>query len=137
MAQLPFSTFIYLFILVWAIFKAFIEFVTILLLLLLNLLLYCSFNNIYCFYLFDCTRSQLQHVGSSSLTQGLNPGTLHWEHRVLSTGPRGKSPIAFVLSFGFFDCKICGILAPLPGMDPSSPALRGEVVTPPLSLKLR
>ena len=72
-------------------------------------------------YFFRCTRSQLQLQGSFSCSspaaqlqhanpqlqhanpqlqhacgiqfpdQGLNPGPLHWEHRVLSTAPPGKS----------------------------------------------
>ena len=29
-------------------------------------------------------------VGSTSLTRGWNLGPLHWEHRVLATGPPGK-----------------------------------------------
>ena len=28
---------------------------------------------------------------ASSSDQGLNPGPLHWERRVLATGPQGKS----------------------------------------------
>ena len=31
------------------------------------------------------------HVGSSFLNQGSNPHTLMWKHRVLTTGPPGKS----------------------------------------------
>ena len=61
-------------------------------------------------YLFDCSASQLQHVGSSIFfknlqhggflvaaceiqfpDQGSNPDPLHWEHRILATGPPGKS----------------------------------------------
>ena len=53
-------------------------------------------------YLFGCTRSQLQHVGSSVWclscgTQdlvpwaGIEPRALHWELGVLATGPPGKS----------------------------------------------
>ena len=62
------------------------------------LLFYLFFFNI---YLFGCTSSQLQHVGSSVFTtacdmefpdQGWNPGPLQWELRVLATGPPGKSP---------------------------------------------
>ena len=30
-------------------------------------------------------------MGSNSLTKGSNPGPLHWESRVLATGPRGES----------------------------------------------
>ena len=41
-------------------------------------------------YLFGCAESQLQHVESSSLTR-IQPGSLYWEHRVLATGPPGKS----------------------------------------------
>ena len=33
----------------------------------------------------------LQYVGASSLGQGSNPDSLHWKHRVLATGPPGKS----------------------------------------------
>ena len=35
--------------------------------------------------------SQLQHVGSSSLTKDWTPDSLHWELRVLATGPPGMS----------------------------------------------
>ena len=43
-------------------------------------------------YLFGCTGSQLRHARASrSLTQGLNPGPLHWELRVVAPGPPGKS----------------------------------------------
>ena len=51
-------------------------------------------------YLLLCTRSQLQHAGSSVFIaacgmqfpdQGLNPGPLHWECGVLATGPPGKT----------------------------------------------
>ena len=33
---------------------------------------------VFLIYLFGCPRSELWHVGPSSLTQGLNPGPLHW-----------------------------------------------------------
>ena len=32
--------------------------------------------------------------------------------------------------FWFFGCKACGILAPRPGIEPASPALESEVLTP-------
>ena len=32
-----------------------------------------------------------QHVGYYFLDQGLNPCFLHWKHRVLTSGPPGKS----------------------------------------------
>ena len=31
--------------------------------------------------------------------------------------------------FWFFGCKVCGILAPRPGIEPTAPALAGEVLT--------
>ena len=34
---------------------------------------------------------RLRHVGPSSLSQGLNPGPLHWEYGVLATGLPGRS----------------------------------------------
>ena len=38
-------------------------------------------------------------MGSSSL-QGSNPGPLNWEHRVIATGPQGKSlQVIFTLKF--------------------------------------
>ena len=41
---------------------------------------------------FSCSKwTQLQHVGSSSLARNLVP-CIHWKHRVLTTGPRGKFP---------------------------------------------
>ena len=62
-------------------------------------------------YVSGCTGSELWQTGSSVVTleflvmpcgiqlpdQGLNPGALHWEQRVPTTGPQGKS-----LSFFFF-----------------------------------
>ena len=49
-------------------------------------------------YLFGCAGSWLQHVGSLFTAcaiyfpdQGESPGSLHWEHGVLATGPPGKS----------------------------------------------
>ena len=58
-------------------------------------------------YLFGCTGSQLQHVGSlvaareilvvpceiQFFDQGLKPSPLHWEHRVLATRSPGKSQV--------------------------------------------
>ena len=37
------------------------------------------------------------HCGVQDLfpDQGLNPGPLHWEHRLLTTEPPGKSPLSF------------------------------------------
>ena len=35
-----------------------------------------------------------QHVGSQLPSQGSNLHPLHWKHRILTTGPRGKSPFA-------------------------------------------
>ena len=41
---------------------------------------------------FSCSIwTQLQHVGSSSLTMDQTPASLHWECEVLATGPGGKS----------------------------------------------
>ena len=37
--------------------------------------------------------------------------------------------IPSVLCFGFFGHKACGILAPRPGIEPTCPALEGEVLT--------
>jgi len=37
--------------------------------------------------------------------------------------------IASVLCFGFFGPGVCGILAPQPGIEPTPPALEGEVLT--------
>ena len=34
----------------------------------------------------------MQHLGSFFPDQGLNPCPLHWKHRVITTGPPGKSP---------------------------------------------
>ena len=52
---------------------------------------------LFIYYLFGCTESYLQHVGSKFPDQGLKPGPLHWELRVLATGPPGKSPSKFIL----------------------------------------
>ena len=43
-------------------------------------------------YLFGCSRSCLWHMGSCSLTRDW---TLHWEGRVLDTGPPGKFLLFF------------------------------------------
>ena len=40
--------------------------------------------------------SQLWHVGPNSPEQGSNPSSLHWEGRVLATGPPGKSLFLFL-----------------------------------------
>ena len=37
----------------------------------------------------------LWHAGSISLTQGLNPGPLHWECELLVTGSLGKSQVKY------------------------------------------
>ena len=44
------------------------------------------------------------HVGSD---QGLNPGPLRWEHRVLSTAPPGKSPELYFYLFILNFLKFC------------------------------
>ena len=77
---------------------------------LLSVIIILTFKNI---YLFGCTRSQLQHGGSLILIatcrifscgmqtsswgmwdlvpqSGIEPGPLHWEHRVLATGLPGE-----------------------------------------------
>ena len=38
--------------------------------------------------------------------------------------------IVSILCFGFFGHKAYGILAPQPGIEPTPPALEGEVLTP-------
>ena len=38
-------------------------------------------------------------------------------------------PYNFCSMFWFFDCMACGIIAPQPGIEPSSPALEGKVLT--------
>ena len=35
----------------------------------------------------------------------------------------------FFFMFWFFGCEACGILAPQPGVEPTPPALEGEVLT--------
>ena len=52
-------------------------------------------------YSFGCSGSQLCHMGSLVAAcgiwfpdQGLNPGALHWERRVLAIGPAGKSTVS-------------------------------------------
>ena len=57
-------------------------------------------------YLFDCVRSQLQHVGSLFVTcgikfpdQGSNLGLLLWECRVLTTRPPTKSHVCLFLMY--------------------------------------
>ena len=37
--------------------------------------------------------------------------------------------IASILWFGYFGLEACGVLAPLPGIKPIPPALKGEVLT--------
>ena len=43
-----------------------------------------------------------RHVGSQFRDQGWNPRPLHWKHGVLTTGPPGKSLLAFFKSLGLF-----------------------------------
>ena len=59
----------------------------------------CAFDIYLFIYLFGCLGSQLQHAGSLVVAceiqfpdQGSNPGPLHWEHGISTTGPPGKSP---------------------------------------------
>ena len=80
--------------------------------------LFCLFLFI---YLFGCARFYLtslvaqtvkqvftwQHVGCSSLDQGSNLGSLHWEHRVLATRSPEKSLWVFIF---FLICKILLLL---------------------------
>ena len=55
--------------------------------------------------LFGCARSQLQHVASSSLIRDwMQP--LHWENRVLVTGPPGKSQVLYFLTHDFPECQL-------------------------------
>ena len=52
--------------------------------------------------LFSCSMwdlFSLWHVGSRSLARDWTPGPLHWELRVLATGPPGKSPGAYSKAF--------------------------------------
>ena len=50
------------------------------------------FFNIYLFYLFIWLFLALAAAcGIKFPDQGLNPGPLHWEHRVLAAGPPGMS----------------------------------------------
>ena len=102
---------------------------------LISVILFYLFLKIF-IYLFGCARSQLQHTGSSlphagSLVaacgllvaaygiqfpdQGSNPGPLHWERGILTTGPPGKSLVgtsvilkylAYILFFFFFNIFI-------------------------------
>ena len=39
--------------------------------------------------------------------QGSNMGPLHWEHRVLDTGPTGKSPFAYFFFLISFCVVVC------------------------------
>ena len=41
----------------------------------------------------------MQHAGSQFPDQGSNPGPLHWECRVLTTGPQKKAPELGVFHF--------------------------------------
>ena len=68
-----------------------------------NLPFYCLF--IYLFIYLGCARSYLRHADSQLWCacgiqfpdQGSNPGSLHWEHGVLPTGPPGKSLFVYFL----------------------------------------
>ena len=53
---------------------------------------FLSFFSYLLIYLFGCTRSQMQHAcGIQFPDQGSNPGSLHWEFKVLTAGPPGES----------------------------------------------
>ena len=53
-------------------------------------------------------RSSLWHVGSSSLTQGSNPGPLPWELGVLATEPPAKysALLAVITMDWFYRCAL-------------------------------
>ena len=57
--------------------------------------LFSSLLSIYYFYLFGCAGSELQHLGSSSLTWDGSQGILHSEHRFLANEPPCKSQYSF------------------------------------------
>ena len=40
-----------------------------------------------------------------------------------------NASISFLKSFWFFGCKACGILAAQPRVEPTSPAVEGEILT--------
>ena len=64
------------------------------------------FFNIYLFYLFIWLFLALAAAcGIKFPNQGLNPGPLHWEHRVLAAGPPGKSQESVVLMMGLWPCE--------------------------------
>ena len=74
-------------------------------------------------------RSSLWHVGSSSLTQGSNPGPLPWELGVLATQP-WTIPFRLLCPWGFSRQEYrSGLPYPLPGdipnqgIEPRSPTL--------------
>ena len=51
-------------------------------------------------------QSSLKHVASYFPDHGLNLGPLHWEHRVLATGPPGTSHVlAYFLGSTRFSLK--------------------------------
>ena len=54
---------------------------------------------IYQGFFFSCFVCTAQHVGSNFPHQGSNPCPLHWQHRVLTTGPPGKC-----LEVGHLNC---------------------------------
>ena len=68
------------------------------------LLYFCFVNKFICTIsllkkiFFECTRSWLRHVGSSSPTGDWTPGPLHWECEVLATGPPRKCLYHFLAS---------------------------------------
>ena len=79
---------------------------------------------------FSCSIwTQLQHVGSSSLTMDQTPASLHWECEVLSTGPGGKSlqPYCRWDDFFFFSRQFCNNkdlrCCPIPSVSLSSAAV--------------
>ena len=47
--------------------------------------------------------------GSLLPDHGSNPGPLHWEHRVLATGPPGRSPIIGLLKLFLMYPRICNM----------------------------
>ena len=83
---------------------------------------FCFYKKIYC--VFGCTRSQLWHVGSLVTAceflvvacsiqfpdQGLSTGPLHWELRVLATGPPGKSPTFLLCIFAALSLPVDTVL---------------------------
>ena len=57
------------------------------------------FPQTFAFFFFFFGEHATRLVGSQSPNQGSNPGPQQWKHRVLTTGPPGKSPdICFYVS---------------------------------------